>query len=94
MSGERASIRSPGPEQRTPDEPLPPQGFRVADLSRSLRIPRATLYAWIRARRLPAVAVGKVLVVMQEDLERFLLENRTGHARDGGRRRGETSQVG
>lgn len=57
-----------------------PHGFRVADLSKALRIPRATLYRWIRTGQLPAVAVGKVLVVLQKDLSRFLEDARTAGA--------------
>jgi excisionase family DNA binding protein len=58
--------------------PGPPRAFRVAELARSLRVPRATLYTWIKTGQLPAVAVGKVLVILQDDLEHFLMNNRRG----------------
>jgi len=54
----------------------PPSGFRVVDLARSLRVPRATLYAWIRAGKLPAVRVGEVLIILEADLSDFLTRHR------------------
>ena len=54
----------------------PPVGYRVSDLASSLGVPKPTIYRWISSGHLPAVSIGKVLVVMRDDLDRFLDRNR------------------
>ncbi len=59
-----------------------PHGLRVADLARALRVPKPTIYRWITTGQLPAVVVGKVLIVLREDLDRFLAEKRVDRRAD------------
>ncbi len=56
----------------------PPRAFRVADLSRSLRIPRSTLYRLIKEGELRAVRYSQQgLIVLEDDLAAFLSTRRT-----------------
>ncbi len=48
----------------------------VGDLERETKIKRPTWWAWIRQGRLTSIRLGRRVLVDQEDLERFLSQNR------------------
>ena len=52
------------------------KGHRIGALSRRYGVARSTLYQWIRCGLLPAVRVGDVVIVLDEDWRDFLKEHR------------------
>jgi len=62
--------------------PTPPRGWRVADVARSLRIPRSSVYRLIASGELAAVRFsGRSVVILEADLAAFLDARRTGAGR-------------
>ncbi len=57
-------------------ENQPPTGFRVADIAKALRLPRSTVYRLVRTGDLPAVRIRGVILILADDLSRFLTQHR------------------
>ena len=66
---------------RTAQENTPPRGFRPHQIAVALGIPRSSVYGLIRRGELTAVRYGRHgLVVLEQDLLRFLANHRTSTA--------------
>lgn len=64
-------------ERRSEDQPtVPPRGWRVAELSQSLGIPKSSIYRFISRGELPVVRYGTSVVVLDADLQEFLARRR------------------
>lgn len=50
--------------------------LRIAQVAELLGVCRATVYAWVRSRRLGSVQFGRTIRVPEEDLARFVAEGR------------------
>ena len=53
-----------------------PETLRVAQVAKLLNVPRSTAYSWVKRGMLPAIRVGKVVLVRLSDLESFLASHK------------------
>ena len=61
------------PTPLTPNRvPEPPRGYRPSQIAKSLGLSKSLVYAAIKQGDLPAVRIGKALIVLEVELQRWL----------------------
>ena len=73
-----ASVAKVAKQEKTMPSTYEPQplGYRVPEVARMLRVPSRSVYRWVAEGRLKGLRIGRIVVVLRSDLERFLAEHR------------------
>ncbi len=59
-----------------PESPELPRALRVSQVARLLGVARSTVYGWVNDGVLPAVKIGKVTLILGEDMQELLRSHR------------------
>ena len=59
--------------------------FSVEEIAAYLGVKKDTVYKWVRLRGMPAHKVGRLVKFRREEVDKWVLSGKAGHAQDSAR---------